>query len=341
MAKDPEPNRGEEERKPPLTKRKRPEAEYNGAGILTGMKLRTKGIIRLLVTVVSTPAARAAVATNEPMMAPPAVVDGAGTFATRYGLFNGLDRRSWYSQGDFPEPFLVDDSGLEINEARLDWLHTRAGAQQSDIASVEVEKGFGLLTLEVRLPYERDAAPDETVQGVGNVELGARYPFYQFVSEKGFFDTTAGAAIEAGIPVNSPVSRHTESVPKVFNDLRIGENFTLQSLFGCSSLLGGGADGGLETFEYGFVFGYSIQRRWLPLPGIQQFIPMFELQGETQLNKDAPGRNSLLGNAAFRVNLNPIGRVQPRLGIGYVFPVNDAAREEAHWGLYTSLVFEY
>ena len=47
---------------------------------------------------------------------------------TRYGLFNGLDHRSWYSHGDFPEPFLVDDSGLEINEARLDWLHTRPEA---------------------------------------------------------------------------------------------------------------------------------------------------------------------------------------------------------------------
>ena len=47
---------------------------------------------------------------------------------TRYGLFNGLDHRSWYSQGDFPEPFLVDDTGLEINEARLDWLHTKANS---------------------------------------------------------------------------------------------------------------------------------------------------------------------------------------------------------------------
>ena len=144
---------------------------------------------------------------------------------TRYGLFNGLDHRSWYSQGNFPEPFLVDDSGLEINEARLDWLHTRANSQQSDIASVEVEKGFGLLTLELRVPYERDASAGEVSQGVGNIEVGARHPFYQFVSASGFFDTTVGAAMEVGIPVNSAVSKNTEVVPKIFNDLRVGREF--------------------------------------------------------------------------------------------------------------------
>ena len=179
----------------------------------------------------------------------------AGTPDTRYGLFNGLDHRSWYNQGNFPEPFLVDDSGLEINETRVDWLHTRANDQQTDIASLEVEKGIGLLTVELKLPYERDATAGDVSQGVGNIEVGARHPFYQFVSATGFFDTTVGAAMEVGIPVNSAVSKNTELVPKIFNDLRVGENFTVQSLFGYSTLLGGGDDGGLQTFEYGFVLG--------------------------------------------------------------------------------------
>jgi len=260
---------------------------------------------------------------------------------TRYGLFGGLDHRSWYNEGNFPEPFLVDDSGLEINEARLDWLHTEAGSQHSDIASAEVEKGFGLATLELRVPFERVASPGQISQGVGNIEVGARHPFYQFVSANGFFDTTLGTALEVGIPVNSAVSKNTEVVPKIFNDLRMGEHFTMQSLFGYSTLFGGGADGGLQTFEYGFVFGYSIPHSQLPLPGVQQFIPMFELKGETQMNHDDPGRNSLLGNAAFRVNLKSIGRVQPRLGLGFVFPVNSNARADVHSGIFTSLVFEY
>jgi len=77
------------------------------------------------------------------------------------------------------------------------------------------------------------------------------------------------------------------------------------------------------------------------LPDVQQFIPVLELQGDTELNKDTPGHNTLLGNVAFRVNLDAIGDVQPRLGLGYVFPIDKGARQDFHWGVYTSLVFEY
>jgi hypothetical protein len=76
---------------------------------------------------------------------------------TRYGLFGLLDHRSAYGQGVFPEPFLVDDSDLEVNEARLDWFHSGVANAHSDLVTAEVEKGFGLLTLEVEVPYERDA----------------------------------------------------------------------------------------------------------------------------------------------------------------------------------------
>ena len=209
------------------------------------------------------------------------------------------------------------------------------------MAKAEVEKGFGLLTLEIEVPYERDSSPDGITQGFDNIDLGARYPFYQFVSANGFFDTTLGAAVEVGIPVNSAVSKNAEFVPKVFNDTKLGEHFTAQSIFGYSTLFGGGNDGGLQMFEYGFDFGWAIQHSELPLPGVQQLIPIFELVGETQMNKDNSGQNSLLGNAAFRVNLDTIGRVQPRLGLGFVFPINNNARADVHWGIVTSLVFEY
>jgi len=264
----------------------------------------------------------------------------SGDASNRYGLFNGLDHRSEYGQGVYPEPFLVDDSDLEINEARLDWLHTKAGDQRGDEVTAEWEKGFGLMTVEVELHYERDTSAGETIEGIGNIDLGARYPLYQFVSRSGLVDSTFGAAIEVGVPTQSSVSKNTELVPKIFNDLKVG-NFTLQSVFGYSMLFGPGDDGGLQTFEYGFVFGYTIQHQQLPLPGVQQLIPVFELSGETQLNKDDPGHNSLVGNAAFRVNLKAIGRVQPRVGLGYVFPIDKNAREDVHDGIFTSLVFEY
>jgi hypothetical protein len=260
---------------------------------------------------------------------------------TRHGWFNWLDSRSAYGQGVFPEPFLVDDSDLEVNEARLDWQHTEGSFQQNDVVTAEIEKGFGLTTLEVEVPYERDAVGDVVTRGFDNVDLGARRPFYQFVSAGGFVDTTTGAGIEVGIPVNSALSKNAELVPKIFDDLRLGRHFTMQSILGWSKLYGSGDDGGLETFEYGFDFGWTFQHSDLPLPGVQQLIPILELSGETELNKDDPGHNSLLANLAMRANLDTIGGIQPRLGFGVLLPVDYGARQDQHWGIFTSLVFEY
>jgi hypothetical protein len=273
--------------------------------------------------------------------AAPASSTTESSAGTRYGLFDWLDHRSVYGQYVFPEPFLVDDSDLEVNEARLDWRHSEGSGQRSDLVKTEVEKGFGMLTLELEIPYERDISEGRVSQGIGNIDVGARYPFYQFVSEHGFIDSTIGAGLEAGIPVSSVISKNAEFVPKIFDDLKVGNHFTLQSIAGYSTLLGGGEEGGLQTFEYGFVFGWTLHRKELPLPDVQQFIPMLELIGETELNKADPGHNSLLGNAGFRVDLKTIGRVQPRLGLGFLFPIDQGARQDPHWGVMTSLVFEY
>lgn len=259
---------------------------------------------------------------------------------TRYGLFDGLDHRSIYGQGYFPEPFLVDDSDLEPTEARLDWLHTSAGAQHSDQVKAEMEKGFGLLTLELEIPYERNVDSGAISHGIGNIDLGARYPFQQFVSAGGFVDSTFGAAMEVGIPTQSAVSKNAELVPKIFNDLKIG-NLTVQSIAGYSTLFGPDGDGGVQNFEYGFIFGYSISHRQLPLPGVLEVAPMLELTGETQLNEADAGHTALIGDAGFRFFCKSIGSVQPRLGLAFIFPVNSAARDETHWGVVTSLVFQY
>jgi hypothetical protein len=276
----------------------------------------------------------------------PSTLSSALSQSSRYGLFDLLDSRSVYGQGVFPEPFLVDDSDGESNEARLDWFHAEGQDQGSDVVTAEVEKGFGPLTLELEVPYELDHSLNANgthsyAQGFDNINPGARCPFYQFVSNDGLIDNSVGAAIEVGIPTDSPLSKNTEVVPKLFDDLAIGRHFTIQTIEGYSQLFGGGPDGNLETFEYGFVFGYSIEHKILPIPHVEELIPVFELQGYTELNKDQPGHNSLLGNIAFRLNMDNIGPVQPKLGLGYVFPIDQGARQELHWGIYTSLVFEY
>ncbi len=270
----------------------------------------------------------------------PAVVSSETSTDMRYGLFSLLDRRSGYGQGVFPEPFLVDDSDLEPNEARVDWLHTEATGSKTDIAKAEVEKAFGLMTLELEVPYERNTTSGASARGLDNIDLGARYPLYQVVSPSGFVDSTFGAGIEGGIPTGSPLSKNAELVPKVFNDLKVG-NFTCQSILGYSTLFGPGEAGGLETFEYGFMFGWTISRRQLPLPDVLECIPFLELVGNTEMNKGNAGYSSLLGNAGLRFNLTAIGRVQPRPGIGFVFPMNSGARQETGWGVITSLVFQF
>lgn len=290
--------------------------------------------------------ARAADPAPAPTSAVPASVPGH-----KYGFLGLMDNRSQYGKGAFPEPFLVDDSDLEVNELRLDWVHTEARGQGSNEVKAEFEKGFGLATVEVGVHYQRNTARSFNFdaghsdfgreQGIGNVDLGARSPIFQYVSNDEMIDNTFGAGVEVGIPTNSPVSRNTEVVPKLFNDLRIGEHFTLQTIVGFSFLLGGGEEGGRDAFEYGVDFGYAIQHSELPIPGVRQVVPIFELSGETALNKGHSGDNILLGTAGFRFNLNAIGPVQPRLGIGYVFPMDKGGKDQLRWGFVTSLVFEY
>jgi hypothetical protein len=272
----------------------------------------------------------------------PGGTNSASAADSSSGIFGGLDHRSAFFQDFFPQPLLVDETSLETGgELELSSLHTQAGDQRSDIVTAQVEKSFGLVTFELDVPYERDSDSDDVSQGIGNIDLGARYPLYQIVSANGFFDTTMGVAMEVGIPVNSAVSQNTELDPEIFNDLKLGEHFSFQTVLGYSALLGGGDNGGLQTFEYGLVFGWSIKNSELPLPGVERFTPLFELEGETGLNQGESGQNSLLGSAGFRLELKPIGDLQPSLGLGYVFPVDSGARDEVHWGIVSSLTVEF
>jgi hypothetical protein len=65
------------------------------------------------------------------------------------------------------------------------------------------------------------------------------------------------------------------------------------------------------------------------------------LAGETELDKGNAGHTSLLGNLGLRANLRTIGAVQPRPGLAFVFPINNGARQDTHWGVFLSLVFDY
>jgi hypothetical protein len=257
------------------------------------------------------------------------------------GLFNGLDHRSAYFRDFFPQPLLVEETSLEEGELEFGSLHTQAGDQHADTVTAGVQKSFGLLTMELEVPYQRNADEGGVSQGIGSISLDARYPLYQWISAGGLFDTTLGVAMEAGLPVNSVAGGDTELDPMIFNDLKLAGYFSLQSVFGWSTLIGGGDNGGLQTFEYGLDFACAIPSRDLPLPGVEQFTPMFELVGETELNQEDAGQNSLLGSLGARIQFKPLGGVHPGLGLGFVFPLDPAARAEVHWGIATSLTLEF
>ncbi len=269
---------------------------------------------------------------------------------THYGWFGLLDHRSQYGQFWFPEPFRMDETDVD-NEVRFDWIHQAGHGKVTDDSRIEIEKAFGVTTFELEIPYHYEtvtttdplsgATSKERTRGVGNIEISVRRPIYQFVSSNSFFDNTVGVGLELGLPTNSPVSQNTEGVAKVFDALRLGEHFSLQTMGGFSLLMGPGDAGGTQTFEYGVVAGYNIARKDLALPHIEQLIPILELKGETGLKGENAGQNNLTGTIGLRANFDAIGSLQPRIGIGYVFPIDKAASNDFKWGIVTSIVFEY
>ena len=217
----------------------------------------------------------------------------------RYGPFGIYDHRSLYGKGVFPEPFIVDDSDGEVNEFRLDWTHQRGKGQNSTSSPRELEHGNGLWTLELEIPYEYDtsntydsARRDRPItagcRGSKISPSGAASRFSSmFRRMNRLIHVRRGAG--SGGPTNSPLSKNTEVVPKVFNDTRVGEHFTLQTVLGYSLLRLRSHRRRRAALRVRNGLRLDLPHGELPLPGVQDFIPMFELEGST-LTRYASGR---------------------------------------------------
>lgn len=273
------------------------------------------------------------------------------TQTDRYGPLGLLDHRSIYGQYWFPEPLRADESDVD-NEIRADYFHAENHSRQFDSMRAEIEKSFGLMTIEISPGYESDRTSSidpitgektrDTEEGFTNIEIGARVPFYQYVSPGGRFDSTFVFGMEVAPPVLSKISKDVEIVPKLFNLTRLGDHFSVQLGLGNSVLIGP-QDHGLSTLEYDAVFGYELAKQQLPLPFVLSTVSILEFDGEYTLNQESAGQNQLFGTAGFRFNFDSISWLpaQPRIGIGYTFPIDQGARDEFRWGIVTSLVFEY
>jgi hypothetical protein len=180
----------------------------------------------------------------------------------------------------------------------------------------------------------------EREEGFGPIELSGRHPIWQWVSADERFDFSLVPALEVAIPTNTSVSKDGELVPQLFGLLRVGEHFSVQTSIGYSFVIGP-EDSGNQVLEYATVFGWNIERDDLPLPKfIDRVIPLFEIVGERGMNH-GDYTNVLTGTIGVRVNFEAIGAVQPRIGLGYFFPIDDGGRDELDWGVVTSIVFEF
>jgi len=260
----------------------------------------------------------------------------------RYGPFNLFDARSKYGTNFFPEPLGTDEMDAD-QEFRLNYNHTENRNLRTDEASAEVEKSIGLLTLELEVIYTHEGASEhgatDNTDGLGPIELSARHPFYQYVSGSGDFDLTLGARAELAIATGSDSSQNTEFVGALYETLALGDHFSIQSNVGWSTLFGPGEAGGAQVLEYAVVLGYNI-----PISGtldLARITPVLEMDGETGLNHGESGNTLLTGIVGANISFESIGIGQPKLLLGYVFPLNDNARDELDWGLTASAVLEY
>jgi|SRR5947209_6842934 len=265
-------------------------------------------------------------------------------------LFGAIDsQRAIYGKSRFPEPLLAPEMDVE-SELRLDWFHSEKSRVRADSVKAELEYSIGYLTLEVAGVYEnREEVGRDTVtgrdirsrsEGIGNIELAARYPVFSFVSSDGGFEYTVVGAFELALPSGSRISKDTEVVPAGYQLMRFGRHLTLQTSVGLSSLIGP-EKGGVNTLEYAVVLGYSIEPGQFHLPGLQRIIPLVEIVGERAFNGEDKGVNRTSATIGGRLIFDALEKVQPRLGIGFVLPINGGARDDFRWGVITSLAFEF
>jgi hypothetical protein len=264
----------------------------------------------------------------------------------RYTLFTGqIKEKSAYGKAWFPEPLSNAEMDLEFQEMQVRYQHNERTGHRFDEAKLEVEQAFGALTLEVEIPWQKEIVhqdEDEHNEGISRVELGMRYPLFQLVSEDGTLDYTCVGAMEVAIPTNLHFSKDTELSPRIYQLFRWGDHFSAQMNLGMEGLIGPDR-GGTVTIIYGITLGWNISREELPIPGITQLIPIFEITGEHTASGDREGdfAGANFGTVGLRFNTESIFGIQPRIGIGYVFPLDDGARDEMHWGIITSVILEF
>ena len=273
--------------------------------------------------------------------------DAPTAYAPGKELFGTLNYRSEYLRRLFSEPFRVEDTAID-NELRFDWEHDQAKGSVGNTESAEIQKSFNIFTFEIQANYSATtggiaADSDDTAAagrsaGFGNVELAARLPLYQYLSKTASIDNSVGFNLETAIPTNTYVSKNAGISPGLFDDLAIGEHFSVQSLFAFTHTFGD-TQTGRASFQYELAFGYAIEDEDFKIPLID--VTPDPQRGTRRQHGSTAGHNALTGTASRRAEFKTVGIVQPSFGVGYIFPIDGGGRDELGWGIITSATFEF
>jgi hypothetical protein len=274
----------------------------------------------------------------------PAATSYANQTSGRYFL-GLLDHRSSYGQDFFHDPFIGPEFDAE-QQLELDYLHGEkrgvrddevdAGFQWNVVGQLSVAGEFGWDS-EHQAGADGDDSDSEGGSGMENVDLAVYHPIFQYVSKDNLIDYTAAARLDVGIPTRTPVSgTDAELTPYLGHLLRVGDHVSLEAWTGAQFTI---APRQTDQFIYGASFGYEILHDQLPLPRTGKLIPIFELDGRTQLTQG--GQDALFGVGGFDIDFKSLDEVQPHIEIGCQFPIDAGAREQLHWGIITELLFEF
>ncbi len=266
---------------------------------------------------------------------------------SRY-FFGLLDHRSKLAKGFFPGTFLAVNVAAQ-REIALTWYHFERGNEQLDLFYNEFKWGLDQWTIEFQSPYQHEhvsypgAAPDEPTSrnfdGLANFAIVMRSPIYQYVSKNGNFDYSLVPGLEIDPPSGSAVSTGTTLSPRLMQAIALSDHFSVMTSVGLSFLTGS-HQGGQKNLTWDTVLGYNIYHKDLPLPGIADITPVFEIVGSDPVSGVDVGRQSI--TTLFGVEINPEpqwGYLTPYIGVGAGPAITSTARRGGDWVLSAYVAF--
>ncbi len=280
-----------------------------------------------------------------PVISLDATASGGGSSRYFFGL---LDHRSKLAKGFFPGAFLAANVATQ-REIAMTWYHFERGNEQLDLFYNEFKWGLDQWTVEFQAPYQHGhvsyprAAPGDPTSrnfdGMANFAVVMRSPIYQYVSKNGNFDYSLVPGLEIDPPSGSEVSTGTTISPRLMQAIALSDHFSVMTSIGLLFLTGS-HQGGQKNLTWDTVLGCNIYHKDLPLPGIADVTPVFEIVGSDPLSGVDVGRQSI--TTLFGVEINPEpkwGYLTPYIGVGAGPAITSTARRGGDWVLSAYVAF--